>query len=98
MRFPEESSARRPTMTVDPDPSVLSTYPSAMRSAWPGAARGTLHRPDRLQCQGAGPLVPVPTADAERWGEIHRRADGHRHAPAVPPRCALSLIHISEPT
>src|SRR5664280_1936030 len=67
MRFPEESSARRPTMTVDPDPSVLSTYPSAMRFAWPGAgrgARGALHRPDHLQCQGAGPMVPVPAVDA----------------------------------
>src|SRR5664280_812813 len=63
MRFPKESSARRPTMTVDPDPSVLSTYPSAMRFAWstghPASAFGA-----RLERKGA------PPGDQRGWPPV----------------------------
>src|SRR5664280_185923 len=63
MRFPEESSARRPTMTVDPDPSVLSTYPSAMRFAWP-TGHPASEFGARLERKGA------PPGDQRGWPPV----------------------------
>src|SRR5664280_111995 len=63
MRFPKESSARRPTMTVDPDPSVLSTYPSAMRFAWPTGHPASAFGA-RLERKGA------PPGDQRGWPPV----------------------------
>src|SRR5664280_1993267 len=63
MRFPKESSARRPTMTVDPDPSVLSTYPSAMRFAWP-TGHPASEFGARLERKGA------PPGDQRGWPPV----------------------------